>query len=56
MKPIGQENPMTKRRRANRSRRERPRIQITNEEILSDLIYPARAAWALPQRREARRR
>ena len=47
---------MSKRRRANRSRPERPQIQISNEEILSDLIYPARAVWAVPQRRDARRR
>jgi hypothetical protein len=50
---------MTSVRRRNRRETqwlEVPRVRISNEEILADLLYPARSSWALQPRRRGRRR
>ena len=50
---------MTSQRRRNHTdgqRLEVPRVRISNEEIMADLLYPARSHWAPQPRRRGQRR
>jgi hypothetical protein len=49
---------MTSQKRRNRTRPRRldtPPVKITNEEILADLLYPARSLWAAQPSSRGRR-